>query len=86
MNTRNEPAPITEALKQAHQARSFRPFSFQLANGREIPVPHPGFLAFNGKSRTALVVNAGDGFDIVELLLVESLRFEGEHAQASSTD
>ena len=69
-----------ESLERAHKARPFRPFSFRLADGRSIPVPHPEFLAFNGKSRTAVVADEGDGFEVVDLLLVVSLSFEGEMA------
>jgi hypothetical protein len=69
-----------ESLDRAHKAHPFRPFSFRLADGRELPVPHPEFLAFNGKSRTAIVTDDGDGFEVVDLLLVVSLSFEGETA------
>ncbi len=67
-----------ETLERAHKAKPFRPFAFRLADGRTIPVPHPEFLAFNGKSRTAVVTDDGDGFEIVDLLLVVSPSFEGE--------
>ena len=69
-----------ETLERAHKAQPFRPFSFRLADGRSIPVPHPEFLAFNGRSRTAIVTDEGDGFEVVDLLLVVSLSFEGEPA------
>jgi hypothetical protein len=71
-----------EALDRARKAQPFRPFSFRLADGRSVPVPHPEFLAFNGKSRTAVVADEGDGFEVVDLLLVVSLSFEGEAAQS----
>ncbi len=66
-----------ESLDRAHKSRPFQPFAFRLADGRSIPVPHPEFLAFNGKGRTAVVTNDADGFEIVDLLLVVSLSFEG---------
>jgi hypothetical protein len=69
-----------ESLEPAHKSRPFRPFSLRLADGRSIPVPHPEFLAFNGKGRTALVTDEGEGFDIVDLLLVVPLSFEGQPA------
>ena len=69
-----------ETLDRAHKARPFRPFHFRLADGRELPVPHPEFLAFNGKGRTAVVTDEGEGFEVVDLLLVVSLSFEGEPA------
>jgi hypothetical protein len=69
-----------ESLERAQKAQPFRPFSFRLAAGRSIPVPHPEFLAFNGRGRTAVVTDEGDGFDVVDLLRVVSLSFEGEPA------
>ena len=72
-----------ESLERAHKAHPFRPFTFRLADGRSIPVPHPEFLAFNGKSRTAVVTDEGEGFEVVDLLLVDSLSFEAEKAAKS---
>ena len=69
-----------ETLERAHKAKPFHAFAFRLADGRTIPVPHPEFLAFNGKSRAAVVTDEGDGFEIVDLLLVISLSFQGEPA------
>jgi hypothetical protein len=67
-----------ETLDRAIHATPFRPFSFMMADGRELPVPHRDFIAFNGKGRTAVITDESDGFDVVDLLLVSSLRFEGE--------
>lgn len=72
-----------ESLSRAYTARPFRPFSFRLADGREIPVSHPEFLAFNPRGRTAVVMDESDGCDWVDLLLVVSLRFEGEPASTA---
>ncbi len=69
-----------ESLDRAHKAQPFRPFAFRLADGRSLPVPHPEFLAFNGKGRTAVVTDDGEGFEVVDLLLVVSLSFEGQPA------
>ena len=69
-----------ESLNRALHARPFRSFRFQLADGRALPVPHPEFLAFNGHGRTAIVIDDKDGFEIVDLLLVVSLAYEGEMA------
>ena len=71
-----------ESLDRAYRSNPFKPFSFRLADGREIPVPHPEFLSYNPKGRTAIVIDERDGWDVVDLLLVVSLRFEGEPATA----
>ncbi len=70
-----------ESLDRAYRASPFRPFALRLADGRSVPVPHPEFLSFNPKGRTAVVVDERDGFEVVDLLLVVSLSFEGEAAE-----
>jgi hypothetical protein len=72
-----------ETLDRAYRANPFRPFSFRLADGRTLHVPHPEFLAFNPKGRVAVVMDEKDGADHVDLLLVVSLSFEGETSKAS---
>jgi hypothetical protein len=72
-----------ETLERAHKAHPFRPFKFRLADGRELPVRHPEFVAYNpAGGRTAIVMDEAEGADHVDLLLVVSLRFEGEPAEA----
>jgi hypothetical protein len=72
----------TEALSRAHRARPFRPFRLRMADGGEVSVPHPEFLAYNGTGRMAVVTDEGDGAEWVDLLLVVSLRFAGEPVAA----
>lgn len=69
-----------ETLDHAIHAVPFRRFSFLLADGRKLPVPHPNFVAFNPKGRVAVVMDEKDGADFVDLPLVVSLSFEGEPA------
>ena len=73
-----------ESLDRACKASPFRPFALRLADGRSVSVPHPEFLSFNPKGRTAVVMDERDGFEVVDLLLVVSLSFEGEPASKSS--
>jgi hypothetical protein len=70
-----------ESLDRAYRASPFRPFALHLRDGRSVPVPHPEFLSFNPKGRTAVVMDERDGFEAVDLLLVVSLGFEGEPAR-----
>ncbi len=72
-----------ESLARAHKAQPFRPFAFRLADGRTLAVPHPEHLAFNRRGRTAVVTDDGDGFEVVDLLLVVSLSFQGEPTAVS---
>lgn len=74
-----------ETLDRAYRAVPFRPFSFRLADGRSLPVPHPEFLAYNPKGRLALVLDERDGAEYVDLLLVVSLSFEGDPAKTQAS-
>ena len=70
-----------EQLRQFHQARPFRPFDIFLADGRILPVEHPEILAVPPPGRT-IGVGRNDGtIDVVDLLLVTSLkpRPNGQH-------
>ncbi len=62
-----------EQLRRVHEARPFRPFTLQLADGDRIRVPHPEFLWLMPSGRTLHVALAGDDFKIVDLLLVTAI-------------
>jgi hypothetical protein len=64
-----------DRLRQMHQARPFRPFDIHLADGRSIPVEHPEFLSQSAGGRTlAVAVPGTDAIEVVDLLLVTSLK------------
>jgi hypothetical protein len=71
----------TESLKKLKNAQPFRPFSLHLADGQEVKVKHPDFLAYAG-GRTALVGFEDGDFEIVDLLLVTSLKVS-ENSEAA---
>lgn len=61
-------------LRKLHQARPFKPFDVNLADGRSLPVTHPELLAIVPPGRT-IVVGLSDGTaEIVDLFLVLSLK------------
>jgi hypothetical protein len=63
-----------EQLRKMHQARPFQPFDIFLADGRSLPVEHPEFLAVTPPGRT-IGVGLNDGtIEVVDLLLVTSLK------------
>jgi hypothetical protein len=66
-----------ESLDRAYKTQPFRPFALRLADGRALPVPHPEHLAFSQKGRTAVLMDDDGGFEVIDLLLVVSLSFEG---------
>ena len=63
-----------EELRKHHQQRPFHAFDVCLADGRTFPVEHPEFLAQSPLGRT-IVVGLDDGTsEIIDLLLVTSLK------------
>ena len=62
-----------EQLRNTLQAQPFRPFRVHLADGRSFDVEHPEFLASIRGGRTIIVFTGGEGFEIIDLLLVTSL-------------
>jgi hypothetical protein len=63
-----------DELVRMHQAKPFNPFDIYLADGRTLPVEHPEFLARSPVGRTISVGLADGSHEIVDLLLVVSLK------------
>jgi hypothetical protein len=63
-----------EQLRKMHLARPFQPFDVHLADGRSLPVEHPEFLSQSPVGRTIAVGLADGTIEIVDLLLVTSLK------------
>jgi len=57
-----------------HQARPFQPFDVNLADGRAIPVEHPEFLSQSPLGRTISVGLQDGTHEVIDLLLVTSLK------------
>jgi len=57
-----------------HRAVPFQPFEIHLADGRSLPVEHPEVLAIAPPGRTVGVGLADGTVEIVDLLLVTSLK------------
>jgi hypothetical protein len=64
------------ALREALHAQPFRPFTLRLADGCEVPVPHPDFVAVapNGR-RVAVFHPTDDSMSILEPLLIVTLEY-----------
>jgi hypothetical protein len=63
-----------EQLRKMHQARPFQPFDIHLADGRAFAVDHPEFLAQSPTGRTIFVGLPDGTLEIIDLLLVTSLK------------
>jgi len=62
-----------EKLKNAHEAKPFRPFTIHLADGTTLEVPHPELLWRTPSGRTIFVSKGGEDVAIVDHLLVTQL-------------
>jgi hypothetical protein len=63
-----------EQLRKMLQAQPFQPFDIHLADGRSLPVQHPEFVGQSPAGRTIGVGVADGTIEIVDLLLVISLK------------
>jgi hypothetical protein len=63
-----------EQLRLVLQAAPFRPFTIHLADGRQIQVRHPDFVAQSPTGRTIIIYQEDESFSIVDLLLVTELK------------
>jgi hypothetical protein len=64
----------TEAFRAFQSAAPFQHFAIHLADGRTLEVRHPELLSFSRAGRTAYVVNADRLTEVLDVLLVVSLR------------
>jgi phosphoribulokinase len=66
----------TDELRRALRNQPFRPFTLRTASGRQYTVSHPEFVALSRGGRTIAVFSTEENaFEILDLLLVESIRY-----------
>jgi hypothetical protein len=63
-----------EQLRKLHLQRPFEPFDIYLADGRMLQVDHPELLSQSTTGRTIAVATTDGVIEIVDLLLVTSLK------------
>lgn len=63
-----------EQLRKMHRAQPFQPFDIYLADGRVLPVDHPEIVAVPPPGRTIGVGCADGTIEVIDLLLVTSLK------------
>jgi hypothetical protein len=63
-----------EQLRQMHASRPFKPFEIHLADSRALTVEHPEMLSQSQSGRTIAVARSDDTLEIVDLLMVVSLK------------
>jgi hypothetical protein len=64
----------TQQLKSMLAVQPFQPFDIYMADGRAIPVRHPELVLVTPGGRTIGVSVHPDAIEIIDLLLVTSLR------------
>ena len=63
----------TKELEKAHKTTPFRPFLLRMAGGRAIRVDHPEMMSYTPGGRITVVHKPNGDFEIIDLLLVESI-------------
>lgn len=72
------------AIREALHQQPFRPFTIRLADGRELPVPHPDFVAILGRTAVVASPSLDDSYSIVEPLLIVSIEYASPRAPSAS--
>jgi hypothetical protein len=73
-----------DAVREALHQQPFRPFTLRLADGRELPVPHPDFVAILGRTAVVASPSLDDSYSIVEPLLIVSIEYASPRIQPAS--
>ncbi|MCB9935772.1 MAG: hypothetical protein H6840_08780 [Planctomycetes bacterium] len=60
-------------LKELREASPFRPFSIDLADGRQLHVRHRDFISISPEGRTCIVWQPDDSMTIVDVRLIQSI-------------
>ena len=64
----------TQQLRDMLRTQPFQPFDIHMADGRALPVTHPELVIITPGGRTVGVSVHEDSIEIIDLLLVTSLR------------
>jgi hypothetical protein len=72
-----------EQVQRLWKAQPFRPFTMYLADGRSIAVEHYEFFARSPSGRTVSVYAKNDSCEIIDLLLVTSVKVGNGQSQAA---
>ena len=64
----------TDPLRRLLSASPFEAFAIHLADGREFRVSHPDAAMLEDRGRTVVVLNEQGALEILDMLLIASLR------------
>ena len=71
-----------KGVREALRRKPFEPFSIRLADNRELPVPHPEFVAVG--PRRIIVIAADNSWSVVEPLMMVSLDYTGNRSPSEN--
>ena len=75
---------VIDIIRDALRKQPFQPFVLRLADGRELPVPHPEFVAILGRTAVVASPRLDDSYSVVEPLLIVSIDYASTPAQPGS--
>jgi hypothetical protein len=76
----------SQKFREQMNVRPFRPYTICLADGREISVVHPDFVAAAPNGREAMVYSATGECHHVDILLVTCIRVQGQPEGAGAVE
>jgi hypothetical protein len=76
---------MTNQLSQLIHATPFQPFVIHLADGRELSVPHPDFIAHREGRRVAVVLRDDDTASYLDVLMITDLETRPPASVASGS-
>jgi hypothetical protein len=62
-------------LRNAVRAQPFKPFIIHMGGGRNLLVDHPEIAAIDPNGRTAIIFKRDGGWEVVDILMIQSLEF-----------
>jgi hypothetical protein len=60
-------------IREAIQARPFRPFTVYVADQRSYRVPHPEYIAIGSQGRTLAIFHDDGGVSVLDMLLISGI-------------
>jgi hypothetical protein len=72
-----------QELHELRDATPFRPFVIRTADGHSVPVHHHDLMISAPNGRTVIVYQPDSSFDIVDVMLVTSLRMKSPNGRSS---
>ena len=66
--------PVTvDKLREVLGTQPFEPFTIHVADGRDVPVPHPDFVSVDPKGRVVHVFRQDGRSEFIDFVLVTSI-------------